>query len=363
MLRVWMQESTEPSTNPKTRPGRWVTEPSWPAPEERARTYLLNAAGTLDDAPLPETRIEFTGAQGSGLDAGIWCPMGEAGDHPPDQRAEDGRSLCFTSAPLEEPAEILGFPKVALAVATDRPNALLAVRLCDVSPTGVSSLVTRGLLNLTHRASHEHPEPLEPGKRYAMTVHLDAIAHSMPAGHRWRVAVSPTYWPHAWPSPEPVTLTVFAGESCRLDLPVRTPGVGDGELSSFEPSEIGPPLEVEVLSNGLRRRNVHHDMVHDAFRLVDHSDWGRQRLPGGLEYEESRTDTYYMVEGDPLSAKVKCEWAIEVGRADWSTRVETTSDMTSDARTFRVTNVLDAYEGNTRLFSKARTITIPRDLV
>jgi len=34
------------------------------------------------------------------------------------------------------------------------------------------------------------------------------------------IAVSPTYWPFAWPSPEPVTLTVLAG---RITLPVRSP--------------------------------------------------------------------------------------------------------------------------------------------
>ena len=31
--------------------------------------------------------------------------------------------------------------------------ALVAVRICDVSPEGVSLLVSRGFLNLTHRDS------------------------------------------------------------------------------------------------------------------------------------------------------------------------------------------------------------------
>ncbi len=42
---------------------------------------------------------------------------------------------------------------------------MIAARLEDVAPDGSSTLVTYGLLNLTHRDSHETPEPLTPGKR------------------------------------------------------------------------------------------------------------------------------------------------------------------------------------------------------
>ena len=112
----------------------------------------------------------------------------------------------------------------------DKPNALLAVRLCDVFPDGTSALVTRGLLNLTHRESHEHISALEPGRRYEVRVPLDVMAYSVPVGHRLRVAVSPTYWPWAWPSPEPVMLTLYSG---RLDLPERPVRAEDAELPDF----------------------------------------------------------------------------------------------------------------------------------
>ena len=84
------------------------------------------------------------GTLAHGIDSGTWVAWGEPGDHAPDQQAEDGRSLCFTSAPLSEPLELLGFPEVSLTIISDRPLALLAVRLCDVAPTGASALVTRG---------------------------------------------------------------------------------------------------------------------------------------------------------------------------------------------------------------------------
>lgn len=37
--------------------------------------------------------------------------------------------------------------------------------------------------------------------------------------------------------------------------------------------------------------------------------------------------------------------------------------MSADAETFHVANVLEAYEGDVRVFTKAREFTVPRDLV
>ena len=39
-----------------------------------------------------------------------------------------------------------------------------AARLCDVAPDGSSALVTKGVLNATHRDSHSDPSPLVPGE-------------------------------------------------------------------------------------------------------------------------------------------------------------------------------------------------------
>ncbi len=79
-----------------------------------------------------------------------------------------------------------------------------------------------GVLNLTHRHSHEQPEPLTPGELTQATVDIDDIAHHFPAGHRIAVSLSTTYWPIAWPSPDLATLTVTLGTS-HLTLPVRPP--------------------------------------------------------------------------------------------------------------------------------------------
>ena len=361
MLRAWMPDAGSQGQSHLERPGRWVAEPVWPPPDAPRRRYALGA-GTLDKTPAgDEAAVVYRGAQGTGRDAASWCPYGHRTDFPPDQRAEDGRSLTFTSAPLASGMEILGVPELTLTVAADRPRALLAVRLCAVAPTGASTLVARGLLNLAHRDGDAQPAPLEPGRRYTVTVRLGAIAHALPAGHRWRVAVSPTYWPWAWPSPEPVTLTVVTGADSLLVLPVRPARPGDRELPPFGPAEGAPPLPIEPLGPSEQTRTVIEDLA--SGRLDQHVGvaTGFRLVEGGLAYEHLRADTYTIVEGNPLSAAVRCAHTIRIGRGEWQTRVETMSTMSADAEDFHVTNVLSAYEGDVRVFARTWTFTTPRD--
>ena len=109
-----------------------------------------------------------------------------------DRPARRGRPLAWSGTRRRWPrsSRSSGIPRSRSTLAVDKPVALVCVRLCDVAPDGCSKLVTRHPLNLTHRESHEHPEPLEPGRRYDVTVPLDSIAHTFRAGHRLRVAVS-----------------------------------------------------------------------------------------------------------------------------------------------------------------------------
>ncbi len=360
MLRAWMLEGMEPSVHYSTLPGRWVAEDSWPPPNVTSRSYCLND-GTMDDQTGEDVVLYHRNEGVVGLDGGAWCPFGAPGDFPPDQRRDDGASLSFTSKPVETPMEILGFPQVTLSVAADKPIAMLAVRLCDIWPNGASARVTWGLLNLTHRESHEEPTPLKPGERYVVTIPLNAIAYRLLPGHRWRLSVSAVYWPHAWPSPEPVTLTVLAGASSRLDLPVRASNPADAQLAALADPECAPPLNVEVVRRGSISRNLRHELATGLFELSVRRDYGQRHFPNGINYEEFACDTYSILQGDPLSAAVRCDRSVAISRNDWQTRVETTSMMSGDATSFRVSNVLDAYEGNARVFLKTWHLSVPRD--
>ena len=104
-----------------------------------------------------EAGIAIRTPQFLGTASGSWCGFGANADAPCDQRADDGMAVCFETEPLAERLEILGAPVLTLEVASDRPNALLCARLCDVAPGGASLRVTYGLLNLTHREQPRAP--------------------------------------------------------------------------------------------------------------------------------------------------------------------------------------------------------------
>jgi len=197
-------------------------------------------------------------------------------------------------------------------------------------------------------------------------VRLGAIAHAFPRGHRIRVAVSPTYWPFAWPSPEPVTLTLAAGPASRLQLPVRAARAEDAALPPFEEPEISPPLATERIGGGLGQgRELTHDLATGRAQLTVRTEHnGAYRLvEADLEIDETAVDTYGIVEGDPLSASVRCEWSIGLARDGWRTRIETSSVLTADASSFLLTDALDAYEGERRVFTKRWSVAIPRDFL
>ena len=347
-LLAWMQDAVAPAGHHATRPGRWIAEPAWPPPSV-----------STEALPLPlEAPVLHRSPTSAGQDAGAWCADGGSGDWPPDQRAEDGRALAFDFPALQEPLEILGFPEAELAIEVDRPQALLAVRLCAVAPGGASLLITRGVLNLTHRDSHEHAAPLEPGRRYQVRVRLDAIAHAIPAGHALRLAISTVYWPWAWPSPEAVTLTLHGGT---LHLPVRP--AQDDPQPAFGPPEQEDALAVETIEPGRTNRVQRFDLDTGAYEIDFEWDvGGRRRLvEAGTEMDDTNVTTYRILDGDPLSAAVHVRCTTGLGRGDWQTRVETDSKMTCTASEFLVTQRLDAFEGDERIRSRTWELRIPRD--
>jgi putative CocE/NonD family hydrolase len=357
-LRVWLQESVPPATYYAARPGRWVAEDAWPSPRIAPAALALSAGGRLVDG-LAGGPWTVASAQTHGLDAGIWVNYGAPGDYPSDQRGEDSLALCFDAAPSGEPQDILGFPELTVELAADQPLALLAVRLCDVAPGGESLLVSRGLLNLTHRNGHDRADPLTPGERVRVTVRLNAAGHRLLPGHRWRVALAPTYRPPAWPSPVPVTLTVYGGE---LALPLRPERQQDAALAPFGPPETTPPLLVDELRAPSRRRVVTRDMVTGEIVLEDAQDQGCFRIRAdGLSSGHAMTDRYHIAEGRPLAARAESAHTIELARGEWRVRIETASDMTADATHFHVTNRLEAYEGEARVFAKTWHASIARD--
>jgi putative CocE/NonD family hydrolase len=364
--RVWMQDSVMPRPSHPERPGRWVAEAEWPSPRIEWRRWAVNA-GTLDERPAGGTPLTFTSLQTTGLGAGDWCAFGVEGEMPTDQRRDDGTSLTFDSAPLAERLEILGAAAVVLDLAVDRPSAFVAARLEDVAPDGSSLRVTYGLLNLAHREGSEHPAAPEPGRRYRARVRLNDVAHVFPAGHVLRLALSTCYWPLAWPSPEPVALTVFPGGG-ELELPVRPPSPADERLRPFQPPEQAPRTAHVTLRPGRFQRTFERDLASNETVYTVFSDEAEfdgaamARIEAiGLDLAASTLRRYTITERDPLSARAEVEQKTWFRRGSWSIRVETRIEMSATRDAFVLKAALRAYEGLESVFSREWDEAIPRD--
>ena len=362
ILRAWMQDGYRPAPLHEEIPGRWIAEPAWPPPGLTQHRLYLTANG-LAPQPATETAVLVASPQTVGLLSGIWCPHDAYPDRSSDQREDDGKSTLFDSAPLSDRIEILGAPVIELEVAADRPAAKLVARLCDVDADGASTRVSYGVLNLTHRDSHAHPTALEPGRRYRVRLQLNDTAYAFKPGHRIRVALSGTYWPVTWPSPEPTVLTVFAG-TATLTLPVRKPRPEDASLPPFQHPEVGPAMARTVLRPSTGARSITRDLVTGEIVSVVDDDYGCVRIEAsGIEMENTRFAEYRITDADPLSATMETRWTIGLARGAWRTRTETRAVMTATRDQFRIRAELDAYDGDERILSRNWDETVKRDLV
>jgi putative CocE/NonD family hydrolase len=368
MLRVWMGESSPPAAARRLSPGRWVCEPRWPRSAPAPRPFGL-APGTLvePDSGARE-RIEIRSEVSTGAQAGAWCPFGAEG-MPRDQRRDDELSVLFASPPLPERVEILGAPVLRTKLSSDRPVATLVARLEDVFPDGVSARVTYGVLNLTHRSSHERPEPLPLGTPVDVVISLKHVAHSFASGNRIRLALSTSYWPIVWPSPEEATLELHT-EASTLELPVREPRPEDETLRPFEMPEQAPYPESTTVSEGKPSRDVRDDPEtgeHVRGFAVDFLEGGEPALTRieatGLTYGDAISVGLSIKDGDPLSARAEMRHHARFERPGWSVGTRVSSRMTADNASFILETAIEGYEGEKRIFERRFRSRVPRDLV
>jgi putative CocE/NonD family hydrolase len=335
MLRAWMTDSVEPASFHEVLPGRWIAEDSWPpAALVQHRLFLT------DDGLRPEGRLEtprpVCTPQTVGKDAGQWCPFGRGSDQAGDQREDDARSLVFETAPLDAPIEVLGAPVVTLDIASDEPIANLAVRLCDVHPSGESLRISYSVLNLTHRDGHETPAPLVTGRRYQVRIQLNDAGAVIPAGHKIRVAISTAYWPMVWPAPAKATVTIFAG---MLDLRMRTAKTIDALPPLSDPA-MAPPERPTVLRPGV----VYLDRI-------------------GLESGAESTSTLQVKDDDPLSAVAELTRTDTLSRDDWRVRIETRIHLSCTRDAFVLRATLRAQDGSDEICHREWDRSIPRDFM
>jgi putative CocE/NonD family hydrolase len=109
-----------------------------------------------------------------------------------DNRVLEARRdvLKYTSGPLARDLDVIGPVTAELYVSSDRSTCDLFVRLCDVSPEGLSVNICDGLVRARFA---ELPAAIVGAQR--VVVSLWPTAHRFLAGHRLRVSVSGGAYP------------------------------------------------------------------------------------------------------------------------------------------------------------------------
>ena len=349
--RAWMMESIKPEVSLTTRPGVWVgQEGVADAPMLALHLngdVLADTAGTVDAL----TRTEAA----HGLSAGEFFPFGFGpGELPSDQRPDDALALCFDSAPLEDEVQILGAPNVRLTLSADQTHAQVVVRLCDLRPDGTSALITMGMLNLRHRSGHDVPVDVAPGATMEIDVPLDQIAYRLPKGHRLRIAIAPSYFPFAFPSPKPVTLRITGGA---LEVPRRT----GAEWSGFGPPRSAPPLVTETLAPRAESKRIITDHGARTITTEITGDDGVYRdTTHGLETGLCVHETFTIPMDDPGAASARFHWTRSKGRGAWQVRTECEVYQRGDGPDFAITSWIKAWEGDTLIFERTWDTRVPR---
>jgi putative CocE/NonD family hydrolase len=356
--RGYLMDSVRPKSWYTERPGRWITEQEWPSKTIVSEVLHLQADKSLaSEAPGSFSHL-VASPQDCGMMGGEYCAIWLGPEMPGDQRRDDALSVCYDTV-VGKPIDIVGAPEINLKLSSDKPVAMIAVRLCDVHPDGASTRITYGVFNLCHRNGHDRPEPLVPGETVDISFKLDDIAYRVPAGHTLRVAVSSSYWPMVWPSPENVSLTIAGGQ---ISVPSREQATGD-EWTFPEP-EAASPWQLEALRAGGNSRSIEHDQVTGKISLVIEDDFGEARdMDHGLIHGGVARERWEIDADDPLSAYGETHWTEVSGRDNWRIRTETFTTMRSDKHNFYLTGRIEAYENDNAVFERDFTETIARNYI
>ena len=354
--RVYMLHSAPPDASARHRAGHWVAVDG-PVAAQRV-LHLSDAVpkpggftppgppvGYLSSEDAGKVSQVISTPQYLGMDAGEFFPMGLHAEMPGDQRGDDALSVCFDGDVLAEPLDLLGAARMVLRLASDKPLGFVVVRLCDVGPDGASVRIAHGMRNLCHRDSMEEPVQMVPGQVVEVAFDLDHMAYRLAPGHRLRVALSNSYWPFVWPSPEAGVLTLVGGQ-------VALPVFHGGAAWDAPEAEGAPGWRHRVLRQGHSARRVEVDLLSGKRALIIEEDGGEvENLDHGLCTSEVMTERWE-IGADPLSARAVHVWEQHLGRGDWRVRTRAEAVMTGTATHLRMTARLTAWEGDRMVFER-----------
>jgi putative CocE/NonD family hydrolase len=202
--------------------GHWRSEADWPIPDAKLTPYFLTANGGLTVARPPvgaeALTYDFDPRQpvptmGGTVTSGEPVMRGGGYDQREGPDFHGSRQpylpvaarpdvLVFETEPLAEELEVTGAIEANLWISSDGPDTDFTIKLIDVYPPGedypegFALNLTDGILRCRYRESWESPTPLTPGQVYAVKVEAFPTSNLFKRGHRIRLDVSSSNFPH-----------------------------------------------------------------------------------------------------------------------------------------------------------------------
>lgn len=202
--------------------GRWRAEADWPLPRTRFTNYYLHFGGALlpllpgeDDPPLeydfdPRAPVPTIGG---GVTSGAPVMEGGAFDQRESEQFFGSRlpSLPLASRPdvlvfqtplLADDLEVTGPITVRLWISSNCRDTDFTAKLIDACPPsidypqGYAMNLTDGILRARYRDSWEQPWLMTPGEVYEIEIEPFATSNLFKAGHRIRLDISSSNFPH-----------------------------------------------------------------------------------------------------------------------------------------------------------------------
>jgi predicted acyl esterase len=353
---LFARRSTPPAPDLAAFRGEWRFEPAWPPARCAERRHVLAEAPTRPAADTLRVRGDV------GVTAHIRGSYAPPYGLPIDQRRDDAFSLVF-EWPIEESWELLGNPRLEATVTASAPIAFLSAKLSEVLPDGTSALISRGLLNLTHRSSHAEPSPLTPGEPVEVAVELDATSWIPEAGNRLRLALAGADWPNAWPPPEACDLTIDPSRTS-LVLPL---------VDGPSPVAERPPVEEPASANAAGGPDRPADDDSAVTWRIEHDVYAREARVVVNQHVVDRPDertAIAEIEGgvvgvrpeEPGIAWLESSTDYEIAWPEVTARAHARLRLRTDAATYRWELEVDVDEDGERLASRRWSRDVPRKL-
>jgi uncharacterized protein len=180
---------------------KWWALDDWPPPEAEQVPLYFHSRGSANSLK-GDGRLSFDPPGIEPCDAYRYDPedpttvLWKLLDGPVDDRLAAIRDdcLCYTSEPLSEALDVVGWVTCRLYASSSASDTDWHVRLVDVEPEGVTRFVCRGALRARFRESLEEPRLLEPGRPTLFEFTMDACGIRFLPGHRIRVEVTSSWF-------------------------------------------------------------------------------------------------------------------------------------------------------------------------